>query len=292
MKHVPIKAGLGLRGEHHEEVLQTKPDVSWWEIHTENFFAEGGAALRLLSGIADLYPLSFHGVGLSLGTAGKLDKEHLSKTKYLIDRFKPALVSEHISWGQYNNIHTNDLLPLPYNEESLEILSRNINHTQDFFGRQILLENPSTYLEFKSSTMSEHQFIDQMVANTKCAILLDVNNVYVSSKNNDFNPFDYIKAINPKYIKEIHLAGHEKVNKNLIIDTHNDKVCKEVWHLYDFTIKTLGPIPTLIEWDADLPSLEILRSEEKKAQAILDKYNANSTIENGLKTKRPTERIY
>jgi len=286
IKTIPAKAGIGLRGNHHEQVMLEKPEVSWWEVHTENFFADGGARLSFLRKVAALYPMSFHGVGLSLGSTEKPDIVHLRKLKSLVDEFAPGLVSEHISWGMHNNIHANDLLPLPYNKESLKAISRNINYTQDFLGRQILIENPSSYLQFKSSSMTEWEFIDEIVKSTACGILLDVNNIYVSSKNNHFDPREYVANINPKHVQEIHLAGHRRISKNLILDTHSTKVCDDVWGLYEFAIEKVGAIPTLIEWDDEIPQLEVLQQEAAKAQNIMNKWVLKD------EARRAPERIY
>lgn len=285
---VPIKAGIGLRGIHHDLVAISSPKVAWWEVHTENFFAEGGAVLSFLRKVAALYPISFHGVGLSLGSADLPDLEHLRKTKNLVDEFKPGLVSEHISWGHHNGINTNELLPLPYNSESLEAIARNIDCTQNFLGRQILVENPSAYIQFAATTITEPEFIAKIIEKTKCGLLLDVNNIYVSCHNNKSNTFKYIEAIDPKWVQEIHLAGHIRVSKNLLFDTHSTKVCDDVWELYEFAIRKLGPVPTLIEWDADVPALEVLQQEAEKAQTIMNKYDLKMKAD---EPKRVTERI-
>lgn len=287
-QQIPIKAGIGLRGTHHDLVATSSPKVAWWEVHTENFFAEGGAALAFLRKVAALYPISFHGVGLSLGSVGLPDIQHLKKIKSLVDEFKPGLVSEHISWGQYNGIHTNDLLPLPYNDESLETITRNIDYVQNFSGRQILVENPSAYIQFTSTTMTEPEFVAKIIEKTKCGLLLDVNNIYVSCHNNKSNTFKYIENIDPAWVQEIHLAGHIRVSKNLLFDTHSTKVCDDVWALYEFAIEKCGPVPTLIEWDSDVPELEVLQQEAAKAQAIMNKYDLRMKAD---EPQRITERI-
>jgi uncharacterized protein (UPF0276 family) len=267
------KAGIGLRSEHHEEVLKTRPNVNWWEIHTENFFADGGPQLLFLENIRSHYPLSFHGVGLSLGSHDRPNINHLSKIKSLVTRFQPFLISEHLSWSSVNKIFANDLLPLPYNEESLKIFCRNIEITQEFLQSEILIENPSSYLTYKSSTITEEEFINQTAYNTGCKLLLDINNIYVSSFNNNFDPYKYIDNISPQYVKEIHLAGHSILktpNSIKLLDTHDDFVIEEVWKLYNFAVKKFGKTQTLLEWDQDLPSLDTLIIESSKAQKILD----------------------
>jgi len=285
---IPKKAGIGLRSKHHQEILETTPDIAWLEVHTENFFAKGGSTLNFLEKITNTYPISFHGVSLSLGSADGLNKEHLVHLKKLIDRFNPGLVSEHLSWTSYNGTYTHDLLPLPYNKEALNLLSNNIEQAQEFLGRQILIENPSTYLAFKSSSMSEDDFINSLAEKSGCAVLLDVNNIYVSGNNNGFDPLRY--KIDKKHIKEIHLAGHTFITTSkggkMIVDTHDDFVCSDVWKLYENTIKYTGAVPTLIEWDDKLPTLQTLLEESQKAQNIINIYDKQHD------TQRHTETVY
>jgi len=287
-KPIPAKAGIGLRSKHHIEILDTKPNIPWLEVHTENFFAEGGASINFLEKISKLYPLSFHGVSLSIGSADGLNQNYLKKLKSVIERFNPILVSEHLSWTSYNGIYTHDLLPIPYNKETLSLIREHIDHVQNFLGRQILIENPSSYLEFKKSTMKEDEFLNEIAHQTKCGILLDVNNIYVSGKNNNFDPFKY--KVEKEYIKEIHLAGHTivdtSVGDKMIIDTHSDFVCSDVWELYKHTIKDTGPVATLIEWDENIPELSVLLKEAEKAQTIINSYK-NYNV-----SKKVTESIY
>lgn len=287
-KPIPAQAGIGLRSKHHNEILNTRPSIPWLEVHTENFFADGGTSASFLEKISMLYPLSFHGVSLSLGSADGLNQDYLKKLKSVIERFKPVLVSEHLSWSSYNGIYTHDLLPIPYNKETLNLLCEHINHVQNFLGRQILIENPSSYLQFKTSTMKEDEFLNEIAFQTNCGILLDVNNIYVSGKNNNFDPFKY--NIEKKYIKEIHLAGHTIVDTSvggkMIIDTHSDFVCSDVWKLYKRTIKNTGPVATLIEWDDKVPELSVLLKEAEKAQDIINSYQNQNVSE------RVTESIY
>ncbi|MCH9753351.1 MAG: DUF692 domain-containing protein [Alphaproteobacteria bacterium] len=285
-KTIPKKAGIGLRSKHHQEILETTPDVAWVEVHTENFFAKGGITISFLEKIAKLYPISFHGVSLSLGSADGLNRGYLSQLKTLIDRFNPGLVSEHLSWTSYNGVYTHDLLPLPYNEESLNLLANNIDQTQNFLKRKISIENPSTYLAFRSSTMREDEFINALAKKSGCGVLLDVNNVYVSSTNNNFNPLEY--KIKKEYITEIHLAGHTVINTSegdkMIVDTHDDFVCSDVWKLYEHTIKYAGAVPTLIEWDDKLPELRILLEEAQRAQNIINIYNKEHDTQKSTET--------
>ncbi len=271
-----INAGIGLRSIHHKEVLENLPPIPWWEIHTENFFASGGAQINFLEKIRAKYPISFHGVGLSLGSCDRPSEAHLKKIKFLIEKFDPFLVSEHISWSSVNQIFANDLLPIPYNEESLSVICRNIDITQNFLKRTILVENPSSYLSYKNSNMSEEEFINQVCKRTGCKIILDVNNIFVSGNNNYFSPKDYIDNIELSNISEIHLAGHsvlKTANFTKLLDTHNDIIRDEVWELFKYLMKKIKkPVATLIEWDQDIPSLATLQEEAQKAQKILDKY--------------------
>ncbi len=263
--------GIGLRHPHHDYILKNKPNIPWLEVHSENFFADGGPSLGFLKKIRESYPLSLHGVGLSLGSAQKIDQTHLQKLKKLVEFCDPFLISDHISWSNIKNQVLNDLLPLPYTKESLEALCSNISQVQDFLKKEILVENPSTYLSFKESEIAEDDFINQVANKTGCKILLDINNIYVSSYNNKFDPISYINNINPQIVKEIHLAGHSKSNIDgniILIDTHDNYVCDEVWDLYKIAIKKFNS-PSLIEWDQDLPSIENLLNEAKKAEQLI-----------------------
>lgn len=280
-KSIPAQAGIGLRAPHHREILKTRPDIAWLEVHTENYFAEGGHTISFLEEIAAIYPLSFHGVSLSLGSADGLNKKYLAKLKQVVDRFNPGLVSEHLSWTAYNGVYTHDLLPLPYNTESLDLLAEHLDEVQQYLGRRISIENPSTYLSFRSSNIPEDEFLNKLADKTGCGILLDVNNIYVTSKNNKLDPAMHL--VEKDFITEIHLAGHTNIQistgEEVIIDTHSDFVIPEVWDLYEQTIKRVGAKPTLIEWDEDIPELKILIEESKKAQKIIDKYVSKRTTE-------------
>ncbi len=270
-----MKFGLGLRHPHHEYVLQNKPSVDFFEVHTENFIAEGGSSIEFLEKISALYPLSFHCVGMSLGSALGLDCRHLKNIKNLVDKFKPIFLSDHLSWSSSEKGVSNDLLPLPYNQEALQIFCDNVKHAQDFFGRQILIENPSSYLEFQESEMSEIDFFNEVVNISGCAILLDINNVYVSAKNFGFDAKKYLQKIDANKVKEIHLAGHSVYKykeQELRIDTHSDVVCDEVLELYlDFMKNSRLKIPTLIEWDEEIPEFAVLFDEMKKVRALYEK---------------------
>jgi uncharacterized protein (UPF0276 family) len=272
---MPAQAGIGLRACHHLDVLnglpEGSPQIAWFEAHTENYFADGGAHVEALSAIRERYPLSLHGVGLSLGSSDPIDLQHLKLVRRALQRFEPALVSEHLSWGSVDGRFANDLLPLPYTEEALRTVSEHVAQVQDFLGRQILLENVSSYLQFSCSHLTEWEFVAAVAAESGCGILLDLNNIYVAARNHGFDPQHYLRAIDPKRVKELHLAGHSRQNiggRELLIDTHGSPVCAEVWDLYRNALELFGARPTLIEWDTDIPALEVLLNEAGKAQAI------------------------
>ena len=268
---IPARAGIGLRHQHYRAIVESKPTVGWLEVHSENYFG-GGRPLAFLEAARADYPVSLHGVGLSLGTDGPLDRTHLARIKALIERIEPCLVSEHVSWSVTGGVYLNDLLPLPYTEESLAVISAHVRETQDFLGRQILVENPSTYLQFTHSTIPEWEYIAAIVARTGCGLLLDVNNVYVSAGNHGFDARGYLDAMPETAVREIHLAGHSLRglgDVSLRIDDHGSAVCDGVWQLYVEAVARLGPVPTLIEWDSSLPELPVLVAEAEKADRIL-----------------------
>lgn len=268
----PNAVGIGLRHPHHKYVLTKKPDIAWLEVHSENFFASGGPAINFLKQIRELYPLSLHSVGLSLGSVQKVDKTHLKKLKNLIKKVEPFLVSDHISWSNVDGYVLNDLLPIPYTKESLKVLCNNISETQDYLQREILIENPSTYLNFNISEISEDEFINMTAQKTGCKILLDVNNVFVSANNNDFDAAKYINNIDKNIVGEIHLAGHSESQikeRKILIDTHNNLVNKGTWELYKIAAKRFNNAPTLIEWDQDFPEFSVLMAEAKRAEKII-----------------------
>jgi uncharacterized protein (UPF0276 family) len=262
--------GIGLRHPHYYQVLEEKPDIGWLEVHTENFMLKGGPLLDLLFAIRQHYPLSFHGIGLSLGSASGIRNDHLKRIKKLLQRFDPFLISDHLSWSTIGRTYLPDLLPLPYTEESLKVFVNNIDKAQNYLQRTLLIENPSSYLEYVSSEYSEAEFLAELVKRTGAQILLDVNNIFVSCSNHNWNANAYIKAIPAAAVKEIHLAGHsikeDDKNNILRIDTHDNTVCNEVWELYQQALKHVGAIPTLLEWDAEIPTLDILLNEARKAQ--------------------------
>lgn len=266
---IPARAGIGLRGVHHQAVLNSKPALAWLEVHSENFFGAGGPNLHFLDAMRKDCPISLHGVGLSLGSADPLNVEHLAKLKALIARCEPGLVSEHLSWSSVAGRYLNDLLPLPYTEEALRHISRRIAQTQDYLGRRILIENLSSYLRFAHSPIPEWEFLAAAAENTGCGILLDVNNVYVSAVNHGFDPYLYIRAIPSAAIHELHLAGFHDAG-DCLIDTHGAPVSEQVWKLYRYTLQHHGVKPTLIEWDSDIPELPVLMNEAAKAQSLME----------------------
>lgn len=258
---VPVKTGIGLRAPHYQELLAQRPAVGFLEVHSENYFGAGGAPLHYLEALRAHFPISLHGVGLSLGSADPLNREHLRQLRQLIRRFEPALVSEHLSWGSIDGAYLNDLLPLPYTEEALAHFSMRVAAAQDALGRELLIENPSSYLQYTDSTIPEWEFLAAVARRTGCGLLLDVNNVYVSSVNHGFDARAYIDALPAAAIREIHLAGYS-VNRypegDILIDSHNAPVWESVWDLYEYAVRRLGARPTLIEWDTDLPPLRVL----------------------------------
>jgi uncharacterized protein len=268
---IPAKAGIGLRFPHHDALLAEPAPVGWLEVHAENYFG-GGRPRHCLERLADDYPISLHGVGLSLGGAEPLDRGHLARLKALAEAIRPGLVSEHVAWSGVGGVYLNDLLPVPYTEEALAALVRNIDAAQQFLGRRILIENPSTYLAFAESRMPEWAFIAAAIERSGCGLLLDVNNVYVSARNHGFDPSAYLAAMPSAAIEEIHLAGHltrEIDGVELRIDDHGSAVDDAVWSLYRATVARIGARPTLIEWDTRIPPLATLVAEAAKADRIL-----------------------
>ena len=261
---IPAQAGIGLRSPHHAEFLARRPDVPWVEVHSENFFADGGRQLQVLDAVRRDYGISLHGVGLSLGASDPLDPEHLRRLRRLVRRVEPALVSEHVCWSSADGVFLNDLLPMPYTHAALRRLATRISAVQDFLGRRILVENVSSYLEFEGAEMTEWDFLVQLARRAGCGILLDVNNIYVSAENHGFPAHNYLRGIPAELVGEVHLAGHTAVD-GILIDTHSAPVINAVWALYREAVRLMGPVPTLIEWDADLPTLDRLVAEARTA---------------------------
>jgi uncharacterized protein len=265
--------GVGLKPAHYDTILKTLPDIGFFEIHAENYMGAGGPPHHYLSEIRRRYPLSLHGVGLSIGSADPLNREHLGRLATLIERYTPSLFSEHLAWSTHESSFFNDLLPVPYTAETLDRVCEHIDQVQEALACQMLLENPSTYLSFAESTHSEIDFIAEVVRRTGCYLLLDINNVYVSSINQEWDARSYLDRFPLTHVREIHLAGHarqsDEEGRPLLIDTHDRAVDEIVWALFAYAIERLGPTPTLIEWDANVPEWQRLEAEVKRAEAII-----------------------
>lgn len=265
-------AGVGLKPEHYRTILEQRPAVGFFEIHAENYMGAGGPPHRYLCAIREHYPLSLHGVGLSIGASHSLSDAHLRRLKVLIDRYQPAMFSEHLAWSTHASGYLNDLLPIPYTLETLKRVVDHVDAAQAFLGRQLLLENPSTYVRFAESTYSEPDFINEIVQRSGCGVLLDVNNVHVSAVNHGFDPYAYIDAINLDAVGEIHLAGHAREvdgdGFDLLIDTHDRLISDAVWLLYEHAVRGAGAVSTLIEWDANIPDFEVLLAQSDRANAV------------------------
>lgn len=269
----PSQAGVGLRLPHLAEVAAARPAAAWLEIHPENFLANPHATELLLAVAAD-YPVSVHTVGVSIGSAGGIDRAHLARVRALVDLLDPILVSGHLAWSTHEGEYLNDLLPLPYDEESLSVLARHIDEVQDGLGRPYLVENPSSYVGFGSSTMGEVEFLSELARRTGCRLLCDVSNIHVSGHNMGFDPYAYVDAFPAAAVGELHLGGFtsEADDGNpggtLLIDTHAARIAEPVWHLYAHALRRFGLQPTLIEWDNDLPSFAALLAEAARADAV------------------------
>jgi uncharacterized protein (UPF0276 family) len=266
---VPSRSvGIGLRSPHVSEIAATRPQLSFLEVHAENYMAETPALDRLLELRHD-YPMSLHGVALSLGSAEQLDHPHLGRFKALIERIEPTLVSEHLAWSAIGGAYLNDLLPLPYTEASLDLFCRHVEEAQEVLGRRLLIENPSSYLRYRYSPIPEAEFMTEVARRTGCGILCDVNNIHVSAFNFGFDPIAYLQALPIEAIGEIHLAGHHAAEDvDILIDDHGSRVTEPVWELYAAALQRFGPVPTLIEWDTNLPALEVLLDDAHHAEEL------------------------
>lgn len=269
---LPCTAGIGLRAPHYREVLTTLPCLGWVEVHSENFFG-GGAPLHTLLRVREHYPISLHGVGLGLASSTPLDQEHLSALRKLCDAVQPAAVSEHLCWNSAAGQFFNDLLPFPHTLDSLVHVVDRVNQIQETLGRQLLVENLSSYLSFPHSEMTESEFLAELVLRTGCGILFDVENLYVNTRNLGVNAQDFIETIPAGAVGEYHLAGYS-TRDGCLVDTHDQPVHPDVWRLYEQVLKSIGPRPTLIEWDSDIPSLPVLLDEARKAQHYMENFDA------------------
>ncbi len=277
---LPPRAGLGLKSEHFREVLQTRPDLGFFEVHAENYMVAGGPLHHFLGRIREQYPLSLHGVGLSIGGEGPLDIAHLQRLAALIDRYQPQSFSEHLAWSSHGPVFLNDLLPLAYDEATLDRVCEHVDQVQSSLKRTLLLENPATYLAFEASTLDEPHFISEVIRRTGCGLLLDVNNVYVSCINHRRDPLAYLDALPLQATGEIHLAGFaedtDSLGERLLIDDHGAPIDNAVWQLYLKVLPRTGPVATLIERDNHIPPWEVLLAEARQADQLLNAVGARS----------------
>ena len=276
----PTGCGIGLRSPHVAEILATKPVIPWLEVHAENYMG-GGPTIRNVERLRTDYPISVHGVGLSLGTAEGIDERHLDRLACLVDRLKPVLVSEHLSWSVSGGVYLNHLLPLPYTEEALDSVADHVARVQERLGRRVLVENPSNYLRFRETRFAEPQFLNELAARTGCGVLCDVNNVYVTCENLGGDADAWIGALEPSIVGEIHLAGHavnDADGRPILIDDHGSSVSAEVWALYAGALARFGRVPSLVEWDTDVPALSVLMGEAKKAERLLERSEARDAV--------------
>ena len=276
-RSMPVAAGIGLRAPHVRRLRSERPPVAWLEVHSENLFAAGGSLPAALEAVRADYPLSLHGVGLSLGSADGLDPAHLARLRATVARYQPELVSEHLCWGAFGGRHSNQLLPLPFTHEALDVVVARIGQVQDALQRELLVENVSTYLRVGDADYSEWDFVAAAVRRSGCGLLCDINNIYVNSINHGFDPHDYLRALPAAAVREIHLAGFTRKDDlpvPLLIDSHSQRVAAAVWDLYAEALALFGPVPTLIEWDQDLPELEVLLDEAAHAQRLLEARHA------------------
>jgi uncharacterized protein (UPF0276 family) len=266
----PIRGvGVGLRSLHHQAILRDRPDVPWFEVLVDNYLAEGSARQHDLEKIRRDYPMTFHGVGLSLGSTDPLEPGYLQRLKELIERYEPAWCSDHLCWISVGGDYLHDLLPLPYVEEAARHVASRIRQVQDFLGRRILVENVSSYLAYKASVLEEWEFLRLVVEEADCDVLLDVNNVYVSACNHGFDPHEYLSAVPGDRVRELHLAGYDDRGTHLL-DTHGARVHPPVWDLYEAALARFGAVPTLVEWDSDIPCFEVLQAEAARAACFLE----------------------
>ena len=268
-----LGAGIGLRARHYRDFLEGRPEIGWVEVHSENYFGEGGYDRHVLERVRRDYPVSLHGVGLGLGSVEGITDAHLTRLERLVRAIEPVYVSEHLCWAAALGRHFNDLLPLAYTGEALALVAGRVQRLQDLLGRRVLVENVSTYLELRASEMSEGEFIGELVRHTGCGVLLDVNNLFVNQANHGSDARAAMRAIPADSVAEIHLAGH-RVAEYCVIDHHGDRVAEAVWCLFEEALERFGPAPTLIEWDTDIPALEVLLDEAHQAGARLQAHCA------------------
>jgi uncharacterized protein (UPF0276 family) len=280
VSNLPACAGVGFKPVHFREILATTQPIGFFEVHAENYMGAGGPPHAQLGALRERYALSVHGVGLSIGSMQPLDRDHLLRLKALCDRYTPESVSEHLAWSSHGDVYLNDLLPLPYTQRTLTRVAEHIDEVQTMLGRQMLLENPSTYVRFSESTISEVDFLAELSKRTGCDLLLDINNVFVSANNHSTQPLPYLESFPLDRVKEIHLGGHDEETDDagapLLIDTHGSPISDAVWTLYAYVVARTGGVPTLIEWDNDVPDWPTLLAEAVVAQGILSDASRSS----------------
>lgn len=272
-KLLPHRAGLGLKPEHYRDIIDTAPDIGFFEVHAENYMGDGGPPHHYLEAIRERYPLSLHGVGLSIGGSEPLDRAHLDRLRKLNERYKPESFSEHLAWSTHESAYLNDLLPLPYTPETLQNVVTHVDEVQQVLGRRMLLENPSTYVLFAESSIDEIEFLSAIAERSGCGLLLDVNNVMVSSVNHRLDPFAYIDRFPLGLVGEIHLAGYDETEddagERLLIDAHGSRVSPDVFALFQHTLAKAGPRPVLVEWDNNVPDFATLADEAARVDAAI-----------------------
>ncbi|WP_119389115.1 MNIO family bufferin maturase [Taklimakanibacter lacteus] len=275
LSHLPRQSGVGFKPEHFSAIREGRQPIGFFEVHAENYMGDGGPPHAHLRYIRENYALSLHGVGLSIGSMQPLDRDHLARLKSLCDRYEPESFSEHLAWSSHDTVFLNDLLPLPYTHETLDHIVEHVDQVQSTLNRQMLLENPATYLLFAESTIPETEFLAEIARRTGCGLLLDVNNVFVSATNHKLDAEAYLASFPLQHVGEIHLSGHaetiDEAGAPLLIDTHDKQVADPVWALYESVIARSGPVASLVEWDDNIPAWPVLRAEAQAAQAILDR---------------------
>ena len=273
----PLGVGIGLRAPHYEALLTQGCCIGWLEAHTENYFGEGGYDLYVLTTLRERHPISLHGVGLGLGSAKGYSPEHITKVAALVNRVEPALVSEHLCWGARDGAVFNELLPLPLTRETLHLVGERVDRLQNVLQRQVLIENITSYVHFRDEDFNEPEFLNALAAQTGCGILLDLNNLYVNQCNHGTSAAAVIDAIDPRHVGEIHLAGHRRID-GIVIDDHGAAVDDAVWQLYAHALQRCGQVPTLIEWDNQVPALDVLKTEAERAQHYYDRVDQHAAV--------------
>jgi uncharacterized protein len=269
--------GIGLRVPHYRHILDKKPSCDWFEIISENYMCDGGRPLEVLDDILEQYQVVQHGVSMYFGSAGKLNREHLKRLKRLVKRTKTPFLSDHLCWGSVDGSYSHDLLPMPYTFAAAKLTAQHVREARDFLEVPICVENVSSYAEYHASEMTEWEFLSEVIEQADCGMLLDVNNIYVSSKNHTFDPFEYLRSVPLDRIGQMHIAGHSKYEK-YILDTHDHRVLDPVWKMYEYVIQRIGPVNTLLEWDAHIPSFDEVHNEALKANKFIARVLKNGRV--------------